>query len=106
MSEKVAIVTAAGHGIGAAIARALAEADYQVSLMSNSGGAVALANELGGIGMTGSVTDPDDLKKLVDSTMEKFGRIDAVVNNTGTHPQGIFWRYRMTTGISAWNCSS
>jgi NAD(P)-dependent dehydrogenase (short-subunit alcohol dehydrogenase family) len=88
MSEKVAIVTAAGHGIGAAVARALAEAGYQVSLMSNSGGAVALADELGGIGMTGSVTDPDDLKKLVDMTMEKYGRVDAVVNNTGHPPKG------------------
>jgi len=88
MSEKVAIVTAAGKGIGAAIARALAEADYQVSLMSNSGGAVALADELGGIGMTGSVTNPNDLKKLVDSTMGKYGRVDAVVNNTGHPPKG------------------
>lgn len=88
MSEKVAIVTAAGKGIGAAIARALAEADYQVSLMSNSGGAVALAEELGGIGMTGSVTNPDDLKKLVDTTMEKFGRVNAVINNTGHPPKG------------------
>ena len=88
MGEKVAIVTAAGKGIGAAIARALAEADYQVSLMSNSGGAVALAGELGGIGMTGSVTSPGDLKKLVDTTMEKYGRVDAVVNNTGHPPKG------------------
>jgi NAD(P)-dependent dehydrogenase (short-subunit alcohol dehydrogenase family) len=88
MSVKVAIVTAAGKGIGAAIARALAEAGYQVSLMSNSGGALALADELGGIGMTGSVTDPDDLKKLVDTTMKKFGRVDAVVNNTGHPPTG------------------
>ncbi len=72
MSEKVAIVTAAGRGVGAAVAKALAEAGYQVSLMSNSGGAVALADELGGIGMTGSVTNPDDLKKLVDLTMEKY----------------------------------
>ena len=88
MSEKVAIVTAAGKGIGAAIAKALAEAGYQVSLMSNSGGAAALADELGGIGMTGSVTHSDDLKKLVDSTMEKFGRVDAVVNNTGHPPKG------------------
>jgi len=88
MSKKVAIVTAAGKGIGAAIARALAEAGYQVSLMSNSGGAVALADELGGMGMTGSVTDPDDLKKLVETTMENYGRIDAVVNNTGHPPKG------------------
>ena len=88
MSEKVAIVTAAGKGVGAAIARELAEVGYQVSLMSNSGGAITLAQELGGIGMTGSVTEPADLKKLVDSTMETFGRIDAVVNNTGHPPQG------------------
>ena len=88
MSEKVAIVTAAGRGVGAAVAKALAEVGYQVSLMSNSGGAVALADELGGIGMTGSVNNPDDLKKLVDMTMEKYGRIDAVVNNTGHPPKG------------------
>lgn len=88
MSEKVAIVTAAGRGIGAAVAKVLAETGYQVSLMSNSGGAVTLADELGGIGRTGSVTDPEDLKKLVDETMEKYGRIDAVVNNTGHPPKG------------------
>jgi NAD(P)-dependent dehydrogenase (short-subunit alcohol dehydrogenase family) len=88
MSEKVAIVTAAGKGIGAAIARELAAAGYQVSLLSNSGGSLKLAQELGGIGMTGSVTEPSDLAKLVNATMEKFGRIDAVVNNTGHPPKG------------------
>lgn len=88
MSEKVVIITAAGQGIGAAIAKELAEVGYQVSLMSNSGGAIKLAEELGGIGMTGSVTEPDDLKKLVDSTMEKYGRVDAVVTNTGHPPKG------------------
>jgi NAD(P)-dependent dehydrogenase (short-subunit alcohol dehydrogenase family) len=88
MSEKVAIITASGKGIGAAIARALAQDGYQVSLMSNTGGAVALAEELGGIGMTGSVTELSDLENLVDSTFQKFGRIDAVVNNTGHPPKG------------------
>jgi NAD(P)-dependent dehydrogenase (short-subunit alcohol dehydrogenase family) len=88
MSKKVAIITAAGKGIGAAIATELAAAGYQVSLLSNSGGALKLARELDGIGMTGSVTEPSDLAKLVNSTMEKFGRIDAVVNNTGHPPKG------------------
>lgn len=88
MSEKAAIVTAAGRGVGAAIARELVAAGYRVSLLSNSGGAVKLAEELGGIGMTGSVTEPSDLAELVDSTMEAFGRIDAVVNNTGHPPKG------------------
>lgn len=88
MNEKVAIVTAAGKGIGAAIASELASAGYRVSLLSNSGGAIQLAKELGGLGMTGSVSNLSDLSKLVESTMEKFGRIDAVVNNTGHPPKG------------------
>jgi NAD(P)-dependent dehydrogenase (short-subunit alcohol dehydrogenase family) len=88
MSEKVAIITAAGKGIGAAIARELADCGYKVSLLSNSGGALKLAQELGGFGMTGSVTEPADLAQLVDSSMEKYGRIDAVVNNTGHPPKG------------------
>ena len=88
MNEKVAIITAAGQGVGAAVARELAAVGYRVSLLSNSGGAAKLALELGGIGLTGSVTEPSDLAKLVDSTLEKFGRIDAVVNNTGHPPKG------------------
>lgn len=88
MSEKAAIVTAAGRGVGAAIATELVADGYRVSLLSNSGGAVKLAKELGGIGMTGSVTEASDLAELVDSTMEAFGRIDAVVNNTGHPPKG------------------
>jgi NAD(P)-dependent dehydrogenase (short-subunit alcohol dehydrogenase family) len=83
MDAKIAIITAAGKGIGAAVARELAAVGYRVSLLSNSGGALKLAQELGGIGMTGSVTELSDLAKLVDSTLDKYGRIDAVVNNTG-----------------------
>ena len=88
MTEKVAVITAAGKGVGAAIARELAADGYRVSLLSNSGGALELAKELGGIATTGSVTEPSDLAKLVDLTMETFGRIDAVVNNTGHPPKG------------------
>jgi NAD(P)-dependent dehydrogenase (short-subunit alcohol dehydrogenase family) len=88
MTEKVAVITAAGKGVGAAIARELAADGYRVSLLSNSGGALELAKELGGIATTGSVTEPSDLAKLVDFTMETFGRIDAVVNNTGHPPKG------------------
>lgn len=86
--QKTAIVTAAGRGMGAAIARELAAAGYSVSLMSASGAAVELAAELGGIGMSGSVTNPADLATLVQTTRDVFGGIDAVVNNTGHPPQG------------------
>lgn len=88
METKTAIITAAGKGIGAAIARELAASGYRVSLLSNSDGAVKLAKELGGIGMTGSVAETADLTALVESTLRQFGRIDAVVNNTGHPPKG------------------
>jgi len=62
----VAIVTAAGRGIGAACARELAARGYAVVLMSQSDAASELAQELGGVGMSGSVTEPADLGKLVE----------------------------------------
>ncbi len=88
MSESVAIVTAAGRGLGGAVARELAAAGHAVALMSNGGGAVALAEELGGLGVDGSVTEPEDLRRLVDATLDRYGRIDVVVNNTGHPPKG------------------
>lgn len=86
--QKVAIVTAGGRGMGGAIARALAARDYALVLMSPGGSAEALAGELGGIGVKGSVTEPDDLATLVATAMKAHGRIDAVVNNTGFPPKG------------------
>ncbi|MCA9975444.1 MAG: SDR family NAD(P)-dependent oxidoreductase, partial [Anaerolineales bacterium] len=88
INHKVAVVTAAGRGMGAAIARGLAGVGYKLALLSNSGGAEALAQELGGVGMTGSVTEPADLAKMVERAMAVYGRIDAVVNNTGHPPKG------------------
>jgi NAD(P)-dependent dehydrogenase (short-subunit alcohol dehydrogenase family) len=84
----VAIVTAAGRGIGAAIARELSAQGWRLALLSPSDNSVKLAEELGAVGLKGSVTEPDDLKRLVDLTLEKLGRIDAVVNHTGHPPKG------------------
>jgi len=87
-SERVAIVTAAGRGMGAAIARELAAQGYTLALLSSSGAAETLADELGGLGLTGSVTEPADLERLVNATLERHARIDAVVNNTGHVAKG------------------
>lgn len=84
-SETVAVVTAAGRGIGEACARRLAADGYVPVLLSKSGAAVDVADDLGGVGFEGSVTDPDDLAAMVEAARERYGRIDAVVNNTG-HP--------------------
>ena len=88
MADRVAIVTASGRGIGEAIARRLAADGYRLALMSPSGASEKLAAELGGYGVTGSVTDTDDLAGLVAGTIERYGRIDAVLNHTGHPPKG------------------
>lgn len=89
MSEqKVAIVTGGGRGMGAAIARELHDAGYRLALMSPSGSAEALARELGGVGVGGSVLEAADLKRLFDATMAAYGRVDAVVNHTAHPPKG------------------
>jgi NAD(P)-dependent dehydrogenase (short-subunit alcohol dehydrogenase family) len=87
-TEKVAIVTAGGRGIGAGAARRLAADGYRVAILSPSGRGEALATELGGIGVTGSSLEPADLERLVETVMERWGRIDAVVNGAGHGPKG------------------
>jgi len=88
MSEKrVAIITAGGSGMGAAAARRLAQDGYRVAVLSSSGKGEALAKELGGIGVTGSNQSNEDLKRLVDLAMDRWGRIDALVNSAGHGPR-------------------
>jgi NAD(P)-dependent dehydrogenase (short-subunit alcohol dehydrogenase family) len=89
-ARPVAVVTAAGRGIGAGIARRLARDGYRLSLLSAGGGAEELARELGDghAAMAGSVADLDALETLVSRTLDRFGRIDALVNNTGHPPKG------------------
>jgi NAD(P)-dependent dehydrogenase (short-subunit alcohol dehydrogenase family) len=84
----VAILTGAGKGMGGACARELAARGWHVALLSPSGNAESLAKELGGLGVTGSVTDPADLARLVDGAMDKWGRIDGAVLSTGHPPKG------------------
>ncbi len=85
--QKVAIITAGGSGMGADSARRLAEDGFSVAILSSSGKGEALAKELGGIGVTGSNQSNDDLQSLVDQTMEKWGRIDVLVNSAGHGPR-------------------
>lgn len=84
---KVAIVTAGGSGMGAAAARKLAADGFNVAILSSSGKGEALAKELGGIGITGSNQSNDDLVRLVDSTVAKWGRVDVLVNSAGHGPR-------------------
>lgn len=85
--DKVAIVTAGGSGMGAAAARKLASDGFRVAILSSSGKGEALAKDLGGVGVTGSNQSNDDLRKLVDATMAKWGRVDVLVNSAGHGPR-------------------
>ena len=85
---KTAILTAAGSGMGAGIARRLAADGWRVAILSSSGKGEALARELGGLGVTGSNLDPEALKSLVDGALGRWSRIDAVVNSAGHGPKG------------------
>ncbi|MBP7778437.1 MAG: SDR family oxidoreductase [Acidobacteria bacterium] len=86
-SNKVAIVTAGGSGMGAAAARRLAAEGFSVSILSSSGKGEALAKELGGLGFTGSNRSDDDLARLVDATVDAWGRIDVLVNSAAHGPR-------------------
>ncbi len=86
-AEKVAIVTAGGSGMGAAVAKRLSADGCKLAVLSSSGKGEALAKELGGIGVTGSNQSNDDLNRLVELTLEKFGRIDVLVNSAGHGPR-------------------
>ena len=85
--EKVAVVSAGGSGMGADAARRLAADGFQVAILSSSGKGEALAEELGGFGVTGSNQSNDDLKRLVDGAMERWGRVDVLVNSAGHGPR-------------------
>jgi NAD(P)-dependent dehydrogenase (short-subunit alcohol dehydrogenase family) len=88
-SEKpVAIVTGGGRGMGAAIARELHAQGYALALTSPSESCETLAEELGAVARRGRTENADDIKGIVDLTLETYGRIDAVVNFAGHPPKG------------------
>jgi len=90
LEGSVAIVTGAARNIGRAIALDLADAGAAVTVLTRSdfGGVKAVAAEIeakGGraLAMQGDVTRPEDARRMVDETLNKFGRIDILVNNAG-----------------------
>lgn len=87
MGDKVALVTAGGSGMGAAAARRLAADGFRVAILSSSGKGEVLATELGGFGVTGSNQSEEALKSLVEGAMERWGRIDVLVNSAGHGPR-------------------
>jgi NAD(P)-dependent dehydrogenase (short-subunit alcohol dehydrogenase family) len=89
--EHAAVVTGASSGIGLAVARALAEDGYGVALAARRGPLLeGIAAELGeqALAVTTDVTRRESVEALVDATVERFGRIDAVVTSAGVGSWG------------------
>ena len=87
-TQKTALVTAGGSGMGAACARKLAADGFNVAILSSSGKGEALAEELGGFGVTGSNQSTEDLARLVEGAVARWGQIDVLVNSAGHGPKG------------------
>jgi 7-alpha-hydroxysteroid dehydrogenase len=89
LTDRVAVITGAGRGIGAGSARALAESGAHVAITARTQEQLdVVADDIRGLGrralvVPGDVSDLSVLDDLVDATMSEYGRIDIVVNNAG-----------------------
>lgn len=96
LDDRVAIVTGAGRGIGAAIARAFAEVGADVVIGARTEGqlrevaeAVAASGRQAAL-VAGDLNSREGMQRLVDTALERFGRVDVVVNNVGGSLPGPF----------------
>jgi len=100
LSNKVALVTGSGRGIGRAIALKLAEAgvDVAVNDIASAGEALeVVVKEIESLGRqsvaaTADVSSPEDVTKMVETVVNKFGRVDILVNNAGVTRDGLVMR--------------
>jgi 3-oxoacyl-[acyl-carrier protein] reductase len=87
---KVAIVTGASRGIGLSIAQRLVDEGAQVCITARKEAALAEAADVLGDGraiyVAGSADDPAHQDEAIAATLERFGRLDLLVNNTGINP--------------------
>ncbi len=110
LSGCVATVGGASSGMGRAVAISLAREGCNVALFARRqellDEAVAEIEALGsgarGLAVAGDSADPADLARLVDRTLETFGRLDIVVNNTGGPPAGGFADFDDEQWRQAW----
>jgi 3-oxoacyl-[acyl-carrier protein] reductase len=86
LEGKVAIVTGASGGIGAAVARQLSEAGVKLGLASRTGDDLGLADA---VALPCDVRDPDQLDALTEATVDRFGRLDIPVANAGVGAYGL-----------------
>jgi 3-oxoacyl-[acyl-carrier protein] reductase len=89
LKGRTAIVCGSSAGIGLAIAESLAAEGANVTMFARRRDVVQReADRIGALAVRGDVTQPSHLQRLVDKTLEAFGGIDVLVNNSGGPPRG------------------
>ena len=106
LDGQVALVTGAGRGIGAGIALELAARGARVALMGRTESTLEVSAELIRVRTAtqvsvhpGDVTDEHSVEKVIDSVLQRHGRIDVLVNNAGIVDQAQF----LDIGLAGWN---
>jgi 3-oxoacyl-[acyl-carrier protein] reductase len=97
LEGKVAVITGAGRGIGASIARRFAAEGASVALNSLTDSAAKVAEDIsasGGkaIAVQGDVSKADDVARIIEAAVASYGRIDILVNNAGITRDGLVMR--------------
>ena len=101
LTDRVALVTGAASGIGAATSRRLASEGAKVVVVDmNADAGGALAEELGGLFVPADVTSPEDNERMYALTVEKYGQVDIAFHNAGISPPDD--DSILTTGLDAW----
>ncbi len=115
LQGRVALVTGAGRNIGRAIALALADAGAKVVVNARSSlqEIQSVAEEIDGLALLADITDQNSVEAMVSTALERFGRLDILVNNAAIRAiepiEGIgAARWREVTSVildGAWLCS-
>ena len=98
--DKIAVITGASRGIGRSIAFALAAKGAVIVAVDvdqvSTDAVVAELKSAGNkaLGVVGNVTNPNDVEKIIDATVEAFGRVDILVNNAGITRDGLMVRMK------------
>ena len=117
LSGQVALVTGGGRGIGANIARELAEAGMRIAIAARTREQVErVAQETGGLALKVDVSDEASVGRMIEETEREVGAIDLLVNNAGIHGQpdappiwedgdaGEWWRVFEVNVLGAYLC--
>ncbi|MEZ5355286.1 MAG: SDR family NAD(P)-dependent oxidoreductase [Bryobacteraceae bacterium] len=103
LQGKVILITGASGGIGAALARLLHQRGARLTLLARSADRLqAVAQACDAVAVAGDVTKPDDRQRAIDATVERYGRLDVLINNAGVGMYVPAWRADMTEVRRVW----